>query len=341
MDLTAQPASAGPRARSGAVRTTGPAALLALALGTGAVQPAMAQTPAATAAAADAPAEEEGVVDSARRNVRSTAEWLARGVDSWFGDRPFSEGGKVTDGRMTTSVLKRQGESVDFSLRFNARFRLPNLEKSSYLFFGRDDQRDVITDKPDAFTRQQRLLRENTADRAFFAGLGVAYRDSLDFRLGFRGGLKPYVQGRYRHLVPLSAANLIDFRQTVYWSVDDHIGSTTALSYEHAFTSTLAGRWLSAATITQRTKKFEWSSNLGAYQSFGDQRLLSLEALAFGTQGSGVALSDYGLQAKWLQPVYKDWLLGEVLVGHFWPRPDEFRPRGRAWAVGVSAKMKF
>ena len=72
-----------------------------------------------------------------RRSVRSTAEWLARGVDSWFGDKPFEEGGKVTDGRLSVSLLQRHDENTDLSVRFNARFGLPNVEERVYLFIGR------------------------------------------------------------------------------------------------------------------------------------------------------------------------------------------------------------
>ena len=287
------------------------------------------------------PAQADELAESARRTVRSSAEWLARGVDSWFGNRPFSEGGDVTDGRLSLAWVTRQHETPDFSMRFNARFRLPNIEKRTYLFLGRDDQRDVVTDKPDAFSRQQRLLRENTADRSFFAGLGMRLRESVDFRLGLRGGLKPYAQARYWQLWQLGGADLVDFRETLFWTAGDQVGSTTVLSYEHAFSSTLAGRWLNAATITQRSKNFEWSSSLGVYKALGDQRLLSLEALFSGVQGSGVGVSDYGLQTKWEQPIHKDWLLGEILVGHFWPRADALSARGRAWALGTSVKMKF
>jgi hypothetical protein len=131
----------------------------------------------------------------------------------------------------------------------------------------------------------------------------------VDFRIGFRGGLKPYAQVRYRKQWQLASADLFDFRETIFWSVDDHVGSTTATSYEHAFSSTLAGRWLTSATITQRVRKFEWSSSVGAYKLLGQQRVLSLEALIGGLQGSGVTVADYGLQTRWEQPVYQDWLL--------------------------------
>jgi len=294
-----------------------------------------------TVAAGPASPDTVPVLESTRASVRSTAEWLARGVDSWFGDRPFKDGGKVTDGRMAVYLLKRQDESLDVNVRFNARFRLPNLEESAYLFFGRDNQRDLITDRPGPFTRQQRLLTETAANQSFFAGFGLALQESVDFRLGFRGGLKPYAQVRYRKPWVLSPIDLVEFRQTVFWSLSDHFGSTTAVSYEHAYSSTLAARWLTVATITQESKKFEWSSIVGTYKSLGGQRLLSFEALASGEQRPHLGLSDLGVQAKWEQPVYKNWLLGEVVVGHFWPRKDPLTPRGKAWALGAGLKMQF
>jgi len=103
----------------------------------------------------------------------------------------------------------------------------------------------------------------------------------------------------------------------------------------------LASRWLSAATLTQKSRKFEWHSSLGAYRLFGEQRVLSLEALVTGRQGSGVGATDYGLQTRWEQPVHREWLLASVVVGHFWPRPDAASPRGRAWALGGGLKMRF
>ena len=302
---------------------------------------AAATEPAAAASQAQSNQSNEEPIESARRSVRSAAEWMASGVDSWFGDRPFKQGGKVSDGQLSLSVLKRQDENVNLKLRFNARFRLPNVEERTYLFIGRDNPREIITDTPEAFSREQRLLKEDDSEKAFFAGLGRTLNESLDFRLGFRGGLKPYAQARYRKPWTLSPTDEIEFRETIFWSLDDHFGSTTALSYQHAFSSRLAGRWLNSATITQRDRKFEWHSILGAFQSMGDQRLLSLELIATGKQGASVRVSDYGVQARWEQPVHKDWLLGEVLIGHFWPRSDPLSPRGQAWAVGAGVKMRF
>jgi hypothetical protein len=279
---------------------------------------------------------------SARASLRSATEWLARGVDSWFGDHPFEDGGSVRNARFDLRLLLRESRSPDLGVRFNASFRLPNIERRSTLFFlGRDNPREVVTDQPDALSREQHLRREDTRNDAFFAGLGVQAGGGFDFRVGLRGGPKPYAQIRYRHEWQIGPDDAIDFRETVFWTRDDRVGSTTALSYEHDFSPMLVGRWLNAATITQRSERFEWSSNLGLYRSFGNQRLLSTEALFRGREGGGVHIEEYGLQLSWEQPLHDDWLLGEISVGHFREREDATDPRRGLWALGLNLKIRF
>ncbi|MDI1260376.1 hypothetical protein [Aquabacterium sp.] len=284
---------------------------------------------------------DEGLIDATRGKVRSSVEWLASGVDGWFGDIPFSEGGKVSEGELGLNVYKRQDQSATTGVRFKARFRLPNLESYQYLFVGNDDRSQIVSDQPDTFSRQQQLLRGGNRDNAFFAGIGATLRDSVDLRLGFRGGLKPYAQARYHQPWLLSTVDRIDFRETLFYSSDDKLGSTTALSYERTLTSTLVARWLNSATVTRETKDVAWSSSWGTYKSYGGQRLLSLEALLGGVIGDPVTVADYGVQAKWSQPIYKDFLIGELILGTFWPRPDVTLPREQAWAIGTGIKLRF
>src|SRR5690606_11778751 len=102
-------------------------------------------------------------------------------------------------------------------------------------------------------------------------------RESLDVRLGLRGGLKPYAQVRYRHHWTFSPQDRLEFRETLFYSADDRLGSTTSLSYEHSLSATLSTRWLNSLTMTQDSEDAAWSSSLGAYRSFGQDRILSLE----------------------------------------------------------------
>lgn len=289
-----------------------------------------------------APAVEgEPILESAREAVRATTVWLARGVDSWFGDRPFESGGRVSDGQLSLAVFQREGERPDLNVRLHARLRLPNLGESGFAFLGRDDPREVIKDTPGSVARQERMQRDTRNDREFLAGVGVALRDWFDVRLGLRGGLKPYLQARYHEEWQPGEAHLLEFRQTFFLSAEDRLGSTTALSYAYAASPALTLRWLNAATTTQRTGHYEISSVLGAYRSFEDRQLLTLEALVNIVEGSGAAVDDVGLLLKWEQPFLRRWLVGEVVIGHFWPRPDPAIPRAGQWAAGLGVRVSF
>lgn len=305
---------------------------------------AAAAEPAAASPSAVAERAQAGsspVLETSRRSVRAATEWMARGVDSWFGNRPFEEGGQVADGRLSVGLLKRQHESLDTTVRFKVHLRLPNAERFGYLFIGRDDPRDVVTDTPTALSNSQKLAPERARQPSFLAGVGLSFRDVVDLRLGFRGGLKPYAQASTATAWKWGDGPEFDLRETVFWAREDRLGSTTALSVEQALSANLALRWLSAATITQAQPHVDWTSSLGAYQSFGQQRLLSLELLVNGIQGSGVLFADQGLQVKWEQPVYRNWLLLELLAGHFWPRPDVLLARDSVWALGARLQMRF
>ena len=103
--------------------------------------------------------EDLPVLDSSREEVREATEWVARGVDSWFGNKPFEEGGKVTKGRIRTRVVWREHDEVDFNLRFRVSMRLPNLQDKAYVLIGSENERDMVRDRPDTVMDQQRLLR--------------------------------------------------------------------------------------------------------------------------------------------------------------------------------------
>lgn len=337
------------------IRAAGPL-LAALAAGACLHLPALAQQsseptpdPPATAPAAENSAEAtatpsqvvEDLLQTTRRSLRFSTEWLARAVDGSFGDKSFDEGGKVGDGRIDLIVHKRQGQLHEFDQRFNARFRLPNLEQRVHVFIGNDDERDVVTDNPQAFSQQQRLRESRPIERSFFAGVKLPFLESFEFRLGVRGPFKPFAQASYDRAWALSDADTIGFRETLFWTLADHFGSTTVGSYSHTFSPTVAVRWLNSATITQVSRRFEWNSLVGAYKVLGVERVLALEALLSGAQGTDVPVSEYGLQVRWEQPLYGNWLLGEIGVGHFWPRPDALSERGRVWGLAAALKLKF
>ncbi len=307
-------------------------------------QPLAEPTAKTTASGQDqaASATEPELIDTTRQQAHRLAYWIGDSVNSWFGDKPFSEGGKVSNGRLRVHTRWQENKGFKGGASFRARLSLPNLKDKAYLFFGQDNKEELVSDQPEAFSRQQQLLAENRRqDQAGFVGLGIMLHDHVDFRAGFRGGIKPYVQARYGRQWMLSALNRAEFRETVFWRIKDGFGSTTAVNFEHLYSPSLSLKWQNAATVTKQTDGFSWSSSLGLFKAFGDHRLLSLEALAGGETGSEIDVGEYGLRMKWKQPVYREWLLAEFILGHFWPKEKVDSERDRSWAVGAGVEMRF
>ena len=292
------------------------------------------------ASAGDADVEYTNILDTTRLYVHDAVEWTARGLDSWFGDKPFEQGGRVAGG-IGLSFLWRQDEGFDWLTRFRVRVDLPNVREKAFLFIGRDNEKELVTDRPEGFTRREQLLQETRDDQSFFAGLGAQLGDLVSLRAGLRGGLKPYAQARFQKAWDLGLRDAIEFKETLFWTADDGFGSTTVLNYGHLFEPSLALRWSSAATWAQETEGVEWGSSIGLYKDFSFQRRLSLEALVSGQTGGSAEVSEYGIRTRWEQPIYKDWLLTELILGYFWPRRDSVTERSRTWAFGAGIQMRF
>lgn len=287
------------------------------------------------------PEEQEGVLESSRSFVKGFTESVAREVDSWFGDRPFERGGRVS-GSFGFKFLVRQHEHADASFRFGAKLDMPNVKEKTYLFFGQENEDELVKDQPEAFTRRELLLEENRkTDQTLFAGIGYALRDAIDFRAGLRSGLKPYAQARYKRNWMFTDRDALDFRETVFWKTKDGFGSTTALTFGHGFSRSLAFRWQMAGTITEETDGLAWSNSLGIFESFGDHRVLSLEALAGGNTSGSDNVSETGVRMIWKQPVYRDWTIMELSVGHFWPQGDAKDESRRNWAMSLGIEIFF
>ena len=63
----------------------------------------------------------------------------------------------MTNGRLGLRNLWRQDEGWNTNVRFRARFDLPNLRDKAYVFIGRQNERELVTDNR-TFTRE-RLLK--------------------------------------------------------------------------------------------------------------------------------------------------------------------------------------
>jgi hypothetical protein len=281
------------------------------------------------------------VLTAARAGLYGSAYWLVENVDGWFGERPFDEGGRVS-GSLRVRGLYREDDGFSNDVRYKLRVKMPNVSETAFLFIGRDNEEELVRDESEAFAREQRLLPESRSeDQTFFAGIGFFLRENLSFRLGVRGGYKLFAQARYRKNWWLTDDANLEFRQTIFLAVEQGLGTTSALDYAYALTPRTALRWRNSATISTETEGAGWSTSLGLFQALGRERQLSLEVLAGGETDAPVPTREYGVRGIWSQPVYRDWVIGELILGHFWPREDDDPERGRSWAAGLGIEMRF
>ncbi len=278
---------------------------------------------------------------SSRVSLRQGTEWLARRVDGLFGDHPFEAGGQVANARLSLDTHWREDTGWDANTRLRAVFRLPNLRRQAYLFFGQDNARELVSETPEAFTRQQRMLAERRpSEQAGFAGLGLGLGERIDLRAGLKGGFDPYAQARYRREWQ-GDTQALEFRETLFWENEQGFGSTTALAYRHALDKRHALLGNLAGTFSEHSRGLAWSANIVVERDLGPLRRLALEALVHGETDARHAVREYGLRASWRQAIHRDWLLGELSVGHFWPREDTDPARRRSWGAGLGVEMLF
>jgi len=296
-------------------------------------------------AVGDPLAEEEPdeieVLAATRRGLYGSAYWLVKNVDGWFGEKPFEEGGRVA-GALRVRLLYREDDGFDTDLRYRLRVHMPNVSEFGYIFIGRDNERELIRDEDEAFRREQSLLPESRSeDQTFFVGVGRMVRENVDLRLGVRGGYRVFAQARYRKTWWLTDSSNIEYRQTLFLAVGDGLGTTTGLNYAQALSPETAFRWRNSATIGTETDGVEWSTGLGLFRTLGRDRELSFELLANGDTDGSVLVEEYGLRAIYSQPIYRDWIIGELIGGYFWPRADEDPARDQTVALGLGLEIRF
>jgi hypothetical protein len=285
--------------------------------------------------------DEIEVLAATRRGLRGSAYWLVKNVDGWFGDKPFEEGGRVA-GALRVRLLYREDDGFDTDFRYRLRVHMPNVSEFGYVFIGRDNERELIRDEDEAFSRERSLQPESRSeDQTFFVGIGRMIRENVDLRLGVRGGYRVFVQARYRKTWWLTDISNIDYRQTLFLAVGDGLGTTTGLNYAYALSPATALRWRNSATIGTETDGLEWSTSLGLFRTLGRDRGISFELLANGDTDGSVPVEEYGLRAIYSQPIYRDWIIGELIGGYFWPRADEDPARDQTVALGLGVEIRF
>ncbi len=340
-------------------RHAGLALTLALCAGTGTGAEPAAGPEAPPPAAAVAPDPDEvGAFEACRRRARRSEILLDTasrrlhqtvcGAALWF-DGLFGEGdldaARQSYGYVELATSYSEFYGSQTRLRFLARVKLPAMEERLSAFVGVDDETDSVRDRSEGQALRSR--RRPTDRDTFLLGLGFAGFTSDRFQSDFKVGVsefslpKVFVQNRFNYIPYSDKQNRVILRITPFWNNRDHYGATTHTSIDHILDEAFLLRWSTAATKSEEISGLDWRSAVILYQNLAGTRALAYEAFIRGASGAPEPLGEFGVRAVYREPLFRNRLFGELVLGYSWPREDPALVREGAADIGVGVEMPF
>jgi len=266
--------------------------------------------------------------------------------DGFFGNVRFDEEYQATHGSVVVGTLWDQRDHLDPTVRFRARFYLPQLSGRFNAFIGKVDPNEHVTELRDDFDTLPRQFGHQEDDAVLFGlgysqpGRGGGYFDAdAGAELGFP--MDPYVKGRYRIALPFLEHNVLRLRETLFWQHSEGAGATTGFDLERLLAERFLVRWTVSATLTQNTQGVRWLSSATLYQNLGAGRALAYQAGASGESTRDVPLSDYGLRLIYRRRILREWLFLEMRSSITWPRETLLERRQSNLGVGAGLELQF
>lgn len=312
------------------------------------------EPPAAQPAAPEVPTDpcklletpENAAIDRTRLKLARTMCSATVWFDGLFGERHAATVASSGFGRMELSLTHSQFDGNHASMRFNARYPLPNLERKFHIFVARENPQEYIQDRMESLALRSQFLNVETQEQ-WAAGLGYSLSESESQATTFRLGLnlstapKVFTQVRYRRDFTLSERVKLYFHETLFWTNRDGFGATTDVAVDRVLTPTLMSRFDTVGTISQSTSGVDWRTSYTLYHSLAHLKAIGGQVFVRGETRAEVPLHEFGLNAIYRRPLGRDWLFGEGIVGYSWPREHLGQPREGSLLVGIGIDVAF
>ena len=285
------------------------------------------------------------ILDETRKRLQETVCGASLWFDGLFGERDIAAA-RSAHGRLEVSTAHSEFEGHETRVRFDARVKLPALQRRLSAFIGRDNEEDVARDRSEGLgLRSQAEELEQVED--WFAGLGYRLKEDWgvrsEFRVGVRGLRQPkaFAQLRNSWNAWEDDDDRIQLRATPFVNNLDGAGFTLAVDFDHALSATRLLRWGSVGTVTENSAGASWRSAIVLYQSLRELRAIAFEAFERGVTGAPEPLVEYGVRVIYRQPLLRQRLFAELVPGYSWPRVDPALPREGSAAITFGLEMPF
>jgi hypothetical protein len=278
--------------------------------------------------------------------VCSSVAWF----DGFFGSREYDRASAQTFGRVGLGTFWDERNGFDHSLRFRARYALPQLQERTSLLIGRGNPQEAIRGNDSAPPVDSIPSSFNSVeDDSFLIGLGYSRGKGIERGFDFSVGVKvrappePYVKASYRRAWDVSARTLISAIPLVYWRYNEGIGATLGVSVDQLLTRRMMLRWSNSGNISQdnEVEGVEWVSRLSLFQQLSNRRALTHGLLLHGETKSEVPIRNYGYEFRYRQRILRKWLFLELLSSVTWPQDFIWEKREANFGAGIGLEMYF
>jgi len=285
------------------------------------------------------------VLDHTSEVLHETVCGASLWFDGLFGERDLAAARRAR-GRLEVSTRNSEFEGQETRVRFDARVKLPALERRLSAFVGRDNEDDVARDRSEGLGLRSQAEELNQVED-WFAGLAYALRETYgirsEFRVGVRGLRPPkaFVQLRNSYVPYEDDDNRITLRATPFANNLDGAGFTGSLDFDHALAPSRLLRWGSVGTVTEENNGVEWRSAVVLYQSLLEFRAIAFEVFERGATAAPEPLLEYGVRVVYRHPLFRRRLFAELVPGYSWPRVDPALPREGSAGFTFGLEMPF
>ncbi|SEI42167.1 hypothetical protein SAMN05421831_101439 [Allopseudospirillum japonicum] len=208
-----------------------------------------------------------------------------------------------------------------FRTRLYASVRLPHLSERVRLLTTRDEDirgeftEDDPSGKSSSVTRTRLALR-------WLAAQTERSETTLEGGLEARFPPDPYAIARHRYQLPLTDTQLTRWTQSLFWRLDEKLGTQTRLDWEWQWHPQHLLRLTGTGTYYDEDERFEWASSLGAYTRHGPQEGVGLELGAFGSDEPQWVAEEYYVHVKYRRSFLRPWLFYELQPEYAWVAED-------------------
>lgn len=282
--------------------------------------------PAAEAPAATEPARPAAApwYDASHAAVTEGLLWSVERLDQFFSDeRQVDLPRSRSFVRWRNDLELTDGGAVSFRTGLRAELRIASLDRRLQalrltISGGTTDALDRLVPSdapsPDAAGQPAAGLKLFLLDR-------LLTQSDVQAGLLFTLPVGWYTRLVVRHVEPVDGWFVARFALSTFWQTPTGFGTRQDADLERQLARWLLLRLANSGTVTERSRGWEWSSELALLAAVGQRTALFLGAGALGATDAGAVVETYRVHGRVRRDVLRRWLFLEVEPGVEWRRP--------------------